>query len=374
MILKLFEMSDKMKKETQILALAIAVVCVLATAVFAVVGQVSRAQSPNTIPARSWPYKVEPFIEPRLNAIAQRVNIKKWPTTDILRGAPEINKSLLTKPGLITRENISYGAGPFADETGVGGVGEWSWNRLVKNTKPLPTDLPAERKENLLAHLSPKLRNDPNFVEEYLRRKLERYRKSKIYRVVGSMRVSVCLAPNSVAANEYLIYVKGWSSLPTEAIVWAFLESKRLEGLGTIGFLSPPNVMFVRDNIAVVIDARGELASEAVPLARKIDSLIKKQPVLTYQQLLARKPSITIAERVENTEVAGQKTVSYKVSSPEGQKIVNVRAYVDGKATGLKDGKVRIAGKKEGKVKVRLTATTSELVSNTVESEVIIDE
>jgi len=363
-----------MEKKTQIFTLAIAVICSPATAAFAVVGQVGKAQSPNTIPARLWSYKVEPFIEPRLDAIAQRVNVKKWPTTDILRGAPKINKSLLTKPGLITRENISYGAGPFADETGVGGVGKWSWDRLVKNTKPLPTDLPTERKENLLAHLSPKLRNDPNFVEEYLKRKLERYRKSKMYRVVGSIRVNVCIAPNSVAANEYLIYVKGWSSLPTEAIVWAFSESKRTERLGTIGFVSPPNVMFVRDNVAVVIDARGVFAGEAVPLARKIDSLIKKQPALTYEQLLARRPSIMLAEHAEKTEVAGQKTVSYKISAPEGQEIVSVRAYVDGKATGFKDGKVCIAGKKKGKVKVRLTATTSELVSRTVESEVVINE
>jgi len=94
-------------------------------------------------------------------------------------------------------------------------------------------------------------------------------------------------------------------------------------------------VMFTRDNIAVIIDARGKLAGEAVPLALKIDSLIKKQPALTYEQLLARKPSITIAKRAEKTEVTAQKTVSYEVSAPEGQKIVNVRAYVDGELTGV---------------------------------------
>jgi len=40
---------------------------------------------------------------------------------------------------------------------------------------------------------------------------------------------------------------------------------------------------------------------------------------------------------------------------------------------GFKDGKVHIAGK-QGKVKVKLTATTSELLCNTVEKEVTIDE
>ena len=164
------------------------------------------------------------------------------------------------------------------------------------------------------------------------------------------------------------------SSLPIEAIAHEFSESKRWEGLGTIGFVAPPMVMFARDNIAVVIDARGKLAREAVPLALKIDSLIKKQPVLTYEQVFARRPSITIGERAEKTDLAEQETVSYEVSAPKGQNIVSVRAYVDGRQTGVKDGKVYIVGKKEGKVKVKLTATTSELLCRSVEQEVIIGE
>jgi len=311
----------------------------------------------------------------RVEALAAAVDFNSWPQSDFLKVSPKIGKSLLVEPNLVTKENFFCNEIRFIE-------GDWSqcwwqWRRVIERPKSLPMELPAARKEKLLAHLSPKLRNDPNFIESYLARLLERERKSKRYKfsITGSMGLKVCVAPCSRAAQEYLVsYMPLRSNMGDRAIAQRFSESKRWEGLGTIGFVAPPMVMFARDNIAVIIDARGELAGEALPLARKIDALIKKQPALTYEQLLARKPSITIGERAQKTDLAGQETVSYEVSVPKGQEIVSVRAYVDGRQTGVKDGKVYIVGKKEGKVKVKLTTTTSELVSNAVEQEVIIGE
>ena len=313
----------------------------------------------------------------RVEALAAAVDFNSWPQSDFLKVSPRIGKSLLVEPNLVTSEYFTCNEIRFIEGDWI--QCWWKWRRVIERPKPLPipTELPAARKEKWLAHLSPKLRNDPNFVESYLAQKLERERKSKKYRfsITGLMELQVCVAPCSRAAQEYLVsYMPLRSNMGDRAIAQRFSESKRWEGLGTIGFVSPPMVMFTRDNIAVIIDARGKLAGEAVPLALKIDSLIKKQPALTYEQLLARKPSITIAKRAEKTEVTAQKTVSYEVSVPKGQEIVSVRAYVDGRQTGVKDGKVYIVGKKEGKVKVKLTTTTSELVSNAVEQEVIIGE
>lgn len=315
-----------------------------------------------------------PFLSRVETVVAAVEDFNNWPQSGLRKVPPKIDKSLLLNSGLVTELGPS-----FNNETRFAGNSwtecEWTWERRVKVSKPLPTELPPERKKRLLEKMSPEKRNDPNFVKEYFKRKLDREKRSKRYKfaITGSIRLRLCVTPCSRAAQEHLVIE--WplrSALPTEAIVHKFSKSKRVENLGTIGFRAPPNVMFVRDNIAVIIDARGELAGEALPLAKKIDSLILKQPPLTYQQLLSRRPSITIAPHAEKTKAAEQKTVSYNVSAPAGQEIVDVKAYVDGRYASVKDGKIYIVGKK-GLVKVKLTATTSELLSNTVERELIID-
>jgi len=296
-----------------------------------------------------------------------------------LRTAPKIDKLLLSNPKLITREYVSRGRVPFSDDTWIGTGGRWDWDRLVKNTDSLPTDLPPKRKGRLLEKMPTEKRNDPNFVAEYLKRKLDRYRKSKMYRFAGSIRLSLCVSPNSQAACDYLIYYHRGYSAPPELIAGDLSESNHLKDLGTIGFSEQSDrpegyahVMFVRDNIAVIIDARGELASEALPFAHKIDSLIQKQPGLTYEQLLARRPSIKIDPEVIKSKT-GEKTVSYNISAPAGQQIVDVKAYVNDQSTPVRNGKIHII-RKTGKVKVKVVATTSELLTNTFEKEVNVPE
>jgi hypothetical protein len=324
-------------------------------------------------------FRIEPFLKPYLDRIIQKVGIENWPKTSILRTAPNIDKSLLSKPKLITRESISRGLTVFADETLVGGGGRWSLDCVVKNPDPLPKELPEKRKAWLLEHMPLRIRNDPNLFKAYMARKLNDYKKSMMYRIKGSMEVDLCLAPNPHAACEYLIYYHRGCSIPAEAIARQFSESKRLKNLGTIAFGENwkgfSKIMLVRDNIAMVIDARGELASEALSLAQEIDELIRRQPALTHEQLLARRPSITIAPKAEKTLAEGQWAVSFDTSAPAGQEIVDVRSYVDGQLSGIEDHRVVITNKKKGQsVRVKVITTTSELLTNATERQVTIPE
>ncbi len=268
----------------------------------------------------------------RLTSIGKKSGLEKWPKSNILRTSPRIDKSLLLNPGLITRENISYPPGLFIEGT-QGVLCEWHWDYFIKNPDPLPTDLPEEQKKWLLEHIPSGVKKDPNLIKEYLDKNVERYRKSKEDRLVGSIFMKVCVALDSQTANEYLIYDLAMTQLPNEAVEYYFSSARnRLEGLGTIAFSGP--IRFVRDNIAVIIDARGELAGEALPLAQKIDALIQQQPVLTYQQLLARRPAITIAKEPEVVysfkDSYRRWGVPVKVWAPDGQEIVWIGAWIDG--------------------------------------------
>ena len=336
-------------------------------------------------PTHSNEFKKEPYIKfqsypmptdiVRVDTVGKALDFDNWPQTKVRHVAPPIDKTLLSNPDLVTRQSTYYHAVPFGQDPW--GQCNWSWGRLVKDTDPLPTDLPAERKAHLLERMSPEKRNDPNFVAEYLKRKLDGYRISKTYRREGKMDVYLCIAPDSRAAQEYMLAVMTSGTLPTGAVASMYSLNKQPESLGTNSFLTESSnkdditVTFVRDNVYLNIRGNGCFAVEVLPLARKIDAMLVKQPPLTYQQLIGRRPSITIANAAETTS-RRYKTASYDVSVPAGKKVVNVRAYVNGKNKSAKDGKIFI-GEKKGKVKVKITAITSELLASTFERELIID-
>ncbi len=330
----------------------------------------------SSIKFQSW--QVPPYFDlARVDAVGKAVGFSKWPQTDARRVAIRIDKSLLTQPDLATREAISYGQVEFDQVPGC--MLSWSCQRREKTNEPLPTELPPERKAELLEHLSPEIRKDPNLVAKYLKRKLERFREFKSYRSAGSLDVDLCLAPSSRAAQEYMLAMMTPSSMETKYVAATYRGAKRPQGLGNIGFLTEYRkkddirVRFVRDNVCVRIWGNGCFAEEVLSLARKIDAMLVVQTPLTYEQLLARRPSITIAPRAEKTTSESLVKVSYDVSAPDGGEIIKVQAYVDGQNTLIKDGKIHIRDKK-GKVKVKVIATTSELLINTFERQLIIDE
>lgn len=192
------------------------------------------------------------------------------------------------------------------------------------------------------------------------------------------MFVQICLVPNSRAAQEYMLVIMTENTLPIEGVISMYTHAKKTEGLGTINYLTESTkkddirVKFVSDNISLNIRGNGCFADEVLPLARKIDDMIVKQPPLTYQQLLARRPLITIDPDAFKSKT-GEKTVCYNISAPAGQQIVDVKAYVNDQSAPVRNGKIHII-RKTGKVKVKVVATTSELLTNTFEKEVNIPE
>jgi hypothetical protein len=316
-----------------------------------------------------------------IEKVINKIDFDSWPQSDKLKVFPNIRGQLLKDPNLVLYPSINPDGIFFAGNRWT--ECECKWTRQVEISKPLPTELPPERKKRLLEILPEHKRNDPNFVAEYLKRKLDRERSSKRYKfaITGEMSMRLCMTPCSLAAQEYIVsnIPLRYSAYGPERIVYMFSESNRLKNLGTIAFHEQwggfSHIMFLRDNIAVVIDARGKLAGEALPLAQKIDALIQKQPALTYEQILARRPTITMATKAEKTLAEEQWTVSFDTSAPAGQEIVDVKSYVDGQLSWIEDKKVVITNKKKGQtVKVKIVATTGELLTNTLEREVTIPE
>lgn len=320
-------------------------------------------------------YPVEEILAASLNVVGNAVHFQKWPRTDVRRVAPVVDKTLLSCPDLVTREAAVFHVVQFKEFPA--GQGSWVWERVVETNEPPAAELPAEAKAYLLEKLPQNKRNDPNFVEEYLKRKQARYSKFKGRHLEGRINVTLCVAPSSRAGQELMLAVMAASNMPATAVASTYRRGKGPEGLGDVSFMTGSVskgdicVKFVRDNIFVDIRSKGCFGEEGLGVAKKVDAVMVKQMPLTHQQLLARRPSIVVRPVVEKTASAKQKTVSYDVSAPAGQEIVRVKAYVDGENTWTRGNKIYIVGKKQ-KVKVKVTAITRELVCRTVEREVII--
>ena len=300
------------------------------------------------VPSTGGYYKMPAFFEGRLPVLREMVEFPAMPRLDKLRRGCVIDESWLSNPGSISRKRRSVSGRRFKDQGWIGGICEFSADRLV------------------------------NFDEkEYEESRQDPHRKPKRYAISGELRVRICNAPNTEAALEYLLVDDSLSSMGDIALAAFYSESNRVEGLGTIGFREQYRsgnalVMFVRDNIAVIIRARGELASEGLPLAQKIDSAILGKPALTYEQLLARRPSITMAKNAEKVSY-GSANIPFEVSPPAAADIVGIKAYVNDAGRKVKDGRILMGGK-TGAVKAKVTVITSELIRNTREFDVVIPE
>ena len=293
-------------------------------------------------------YEMAAWQEGSLGALREMVEFPPLPRLSKLRRGCVIDESWLSNPGSISRKRRSVSGRRFKDQGWIGGICEFSADRLV------------------------------NFDEkEYEESRQDPHRKPKRYAISGELRVRICNAPNTEAALEYLLVDDSLSSMGNIALAAFYSESNRVEGLGTIGFREQYRsgnalVMFVRDNIAVIIRARGELASEGLPLAQKIDSAILGKPALTYEQLLARRPSITMAKNAEKVSY-GSANIPFEVSPPAAADIVDVKTYVNDKLKRVKDGRIQI-DVKTGAVKAKVTVITSELLRSTREFDVVIPE
>lgn len=351
-------------------------ICLSTLALGTARGAESEAEAPLRLQAATAEHG---FDEARLTAVGKAIGFLEWPQSDTRRVGLLMDSSLLGHPELLTQESthyrlVEFSRAPWAES-------RWSGRRLVENTEPVPTELPADRKERLLAALPPQLRGDPVFVEDYLKRKLERYQKSRQRRLDGEVSVRICLAPSSKAAQEHMLLGLIANTLPTDGLVRMCTAGRRPEGLGPVSLLTESSqkddvsVRFARDNVCVTVRAWGRLADEALPLAHKLEAMLTGQPPLTDQQLLDRRPAVVMAPSVDGapTEAEDGKSLSYDISVPAGTELAHVRASVDGQLTDAGNGRINLAGKR-GTAKVTLTAITSELFVTTLERELDLGE
>jgi hypothetical protein len=191
--------------------------------------------------------------------------------------------------------------------------------------------------------------------------------------------VGLVLGTSSRSVQKNMLREMSASSMEDSAIAASWVQSRGPKGLGDVSFVSfyrerkDEEVMFVRDNIFVKVQADGCFAGEAIRLAYKIDQLIQKQPAYTYEQLVARRPTIVLGQNVEKTIYRDIWTISYNVSAPVGVEILDVKAYVDDRSACIEDGKIHLTPVREGwTIKLKVTATTGELLSSTIEKEITI--
>ncbi len=357
---------------------AIGWVWLMVIGVFFVCGAARGADQGGEVPMRFQlvePYLVEdPSMRIRMEALAEAVDFEKWPRTEVRRLAPTIDKSLLGHPELVTREWTSYGH----VVPGPGAGGWWKWRRKVENPEPLPTEIPAD----LVRSVPRPFRDDPEKVKWWNEKELEAYRRTKKYLISGWIQLKVAVTPSCRAAQEWLLYNGIVNSLPIEAAIYTYSRADRPDDLGTVSFVrrrsggrASTSVHFVRDNICVLIRAKGDFVDEALPLARKIDALILQQPELTYEQLMALKPTVAIAESAVKPDPSGMLGVSFDASAPAGQEIVHHSARVDHQGCAIREGKIQIGPVKPEvtRIKVKLTVITKGLLSATTERDVNIN-
>jgi hypothetical protein len=305
----------------------------------------------------------------RMQEVADAVQVDRWPRSDVLRLAPPLEKNLLVDPCAVTRESIHYSTERFKDNTAV--EVRWGLDCVIDNPNGVPSELPPDYRDRLLSHLTGEQRKDPNFVKERLKRALELYKRSSRSKVAGSLMVDVCRAPDANTAQEFLISLRSNTQMPTEGIVWDFSTERRIEGLGDVAF-NRGWLMFVRDNIAVAIRGEGQLEQEAMILAKKMDAMIQKQPVLKKEQLQLLRPVVSIADSGRRAD-ARTHLVDYSVSVPGNQEIASLQAYViDARGRNgapIADGKIRVMTPSKA-AKIRVEAITTGMLANAAERDV----
>jgi len=95
---------------------------------------------------------------------------------------------------------------------------------------------------------------------------------------------------------------------------------------------------------------------------------------LTYEQLMARRPVITIASKAKKGKY-DTSTVDFEATAPAGVEIESVKAFDGDKPLPIENGKIKLGYKeKKGKKKIKVTAVSDELLCSTIEKDVIIDD
>jgi len=295
----------------------------------------------------------------RLQKIAEATAFARWPKPDGLAVAPEVRRTLLSRPELVTRETTSFQMVVFEGEQW--GVARVAWQNLTNSDRARPNELPSELREKYLQQLTNEQRADPATVERYMARRLERYRAAHNQRLAGEMNIEVALGPSALAVQEYLLAHLADNMLPDDALVATYRNAPTPEGLGDRGWVTESRtkestrIQLVRRNVVLILSARGSFVEEALPFARRFDGLIARQPALTREQLQSRRPTVTLA--AEKTAGA----LRYSISAPADVQIADTLALVDGRTVRPRDRAVQLADV-TGRANVRVFVITRELL------------
>jgi len=296
-------------------------------------------------------------------AVIRTADVKQWPKSQSLKFAPQVSKSLLLAPDLVTGENKSY------DVVVLDGIEcarlSVSWRQLAVSDAPIPADLP-EMPRKALEKATAGLPADAR--KRKYEQVLERYRQSKSHTIKGQMFVSIVVAPSSEAAQEYIIFQSTGGCLPTKTVAAKFDKANRISGLGDVAFKSNGTIRFIRNNVSIVIRGIGVFTNLTEALALKLDAaIVKQQPYLDLRTFLAARPHVTVGPlRHESAVAPGQPALSFSATAAPGTSIAAVRATVDGKPAPVSNQEVRL-GSAKGQMMVKITAITNTLLVSSVE-------
>ena len=99
-------------------------------------------------------------------------------------------------------------------------------------------------------------------------------------------------------------------------------------------------IRFVRNNVYVAVRGHGDFASEALSVARSIDGRIVTQQPLTYEGLIARRPTVTL-----DTPTADD--LFYELDLSPGQRLVDVHARVGGQRIAVSGQQVPLSAEQK---------------------------
>jgi hypothetical protein len=175
--------------------------------------------------------------------------------------------------------------------------------------------------------------------------------------------LSMTLAPSARAAQQVLLNAVSDNMLPVEAAAATLTNAGRPAGLGDVAFVvsaragGDQRIDFTRSNLAVRIRARGAMAERALDIARRIDAQVLDQRPLSAEELIARRPRLTLDADPDGGVLA------YRLSLPGTPPVVALRASAAGRPLAAAGGRVLLGRSEGAPSSVAIVAITADLLA-----------
>ncbi len=248
----------------------------------------------------------------RIDAVGDALGSAGWLRPEARYVAPAVDRTLLEQADSVTHAGRACTAVTIADS--LWGKCDWNWRF-------------ARRRDEATAAADATTR----------RRQIE---------VQGDLSVEAVLAPSAGAAQDYLLAALADNMLPTDLLVARLEAAQRPTELGDTAILiestdgTDTRIRFVRNNVYVAVRGHGDFASEALSVARSIDGRIVTQQPLTYEGLIARRPTVTL-------ETPSADDLRYELALSPGQRLADVHARVDGQRVAVSGRQVPLSAEQK---------------------------